>query len=218
MKTLAALAVLLLPPAALAADLAGTVVETMDAAGYTYLLLKTEAGEKKWAAVPKAKVKKGAKAVVVNYAEMRGFQSPTLNRSFDVIAFGTFGDGSAPAAAPAPERAADRGPIKVARAAGADARSIAELHAQKKSLSGKEVVVSGEVVKYSAGILGANWAHLRDGTGKAKDGSDDVTVILKEDAEMGQVITVRGKVVIDKDLGGMYKFPVALEDASLVGR
>lgn len=218
MKTLVALAVLLLPPAARAVDLSGTVIETMDAAGYTYLLLKTEAGEKKWAAVNRAKVKKGAKAVVVNYAEMRGFESPTLHRKFDVIAFGTLGDASAPAAAPTPARAADEGPIKVAKAAGADARSIAELHAQKKSLGGKEVVVSGKVVKYSAGILGANWAHLRDGTGKAKDGSDDVTVILKEDAETGQVITVRGKVVLDKDLGGMYNFPVAIEDAVLVER
>ncbi|PIR16136.1 MAG: nucleotide-binding protein, partial [Elusimicrobia bacterium CG11_big_fil_rev_8_21_14_0_20_64_6] len=70
--------------------------------------------------------------------------------------------------------------------------------------------------KYNSGILERNWAHLRDGSGNAKDGSDDITVILKDEAELGQIVTVRGKVVLDKDLGGMYKFPVALEDAVLV--
>ena len=49
-----------------------------------------------------------------------------------------------------------------------------------------------------------------------KDGSDDITVLLKDTSEVGQVITARGRVVLDKDLGGMYKFPVCLEDAVLV--
>ena len=95
-------------------------------------------------------------------------------------------------------------------------RTIAEIYAQKKELAGKEVLVSGKVVKYNSGILERNWAHLRDGSGKAKDGSDDITVLLKDESAMGQVITARGKVVLDKDLGGMYKFAVVLEDAVLV--
>ena len=111
----------------------------------------------------------------------------------------------------------DFGVIKVAKASGPDARNVAEVYAQKKALKGKDVVVAGKVVKYNAGILDRNWAHLRDGSGSAKDGSDDLTVLLKDaSAELGQVITVRGKVFLDKDLGGMYKFPVCLEDATLV--
>ena len=221
-------ALLCFSPLASAADLTGTVVETMDSGGYTYLLLKTPAGDKKWAAVTKAKVKKGSKATVTGAMEMKDFESPSLKRKFASIAFGTLAD-SAPAGhvgaakgdpmagMPAHgSRAEVKGPIKVAKPAGPDARTIGEVYAQKKALKGKEVVVAGKVVKYNAGILDRNWAHLRDGSGSAKDGSDDITVLLKDEAALGQVITVRGKVMLDKDLGGMYKFPVALEDAVLV--
>jgi hypothetical protein len=228
---LTAAAVLALSPLASAGDLTGTVVETMDAGGYTYLLIKTPAGDKKWAAVTQTKVKKGDKASVVNSMDMKNFESPSLKRKFDVIAFGQLGDGAAPAANPhagaakeAPAGAAQphggraevKGPIKVTKAAGPDGRTVAEVYAQKAALKGKDVVVTGKVVKYNSGILERNWAHLRDGSGKAKDGSDDITVILKDEAALDQVITVKGKVVLDKDLGAGYKFPVALEDAVLV--
>ncbi len=220
-----------------AGDLTGTIVESMDSGGYTYLLIKTPAGEKKWAAVMKANVKKGERATVTNAMDMKNFVSPTLKRKFDVIAFGLLGGGAAPTAAATPSadphagamkgaapasmpahggRAEIKGPIKVAKAAGPDARTVAEIYAEKTALKGKEVVVSGKIVKYNAGILDRNWAHLRDGSGVTKDGSDDITVLLKDTSEVGQVITARGRVVLDKDLGGMYKFPVCLEDAVLV--
>ena len=221
-------ALLAFSPLASAADLTGTVVETMDSGGYTYLLLKTPAGAQKWAAVTKAKVKKGSKATVTGAMEMKDFESPSLKRKFATIAFGTLAE-SAPAGhggaakgdpmagMPAHgSRAEVKGPIKVAKPAGPDARAIGEVYAQKKALKGKEVVVAGKVVKYNAGILDRNWAHLRDGSGAASDGSDALTVILKDEAALGQVITARGKVVLDKDLEGMYTFPVALEDAVLV--
>lgn len=219
--TIAAVLALVLP--ASAADLAGTVLESRDSGGYTYLLIKTASGEKKWAAVPKSKVKPGDKAVVVNSNDMVDFESPSLKRKFDVIAFGTLGDPAAPAANPHSGagkshgvRAQVSGPIKVAKATGPDGRAVEEVYAQKKSLQGGEVVVSGKIVKYNAGILDRNWAHLRDGSGNAKDGTDDLTVLLKDESSLGQTVTVRGKVVLDKDLGGMYRFPVVLEDAVLV--
>lgn len=231
MKLLLSLALLAFVTPSSAADLTGTVVETMDSGGYTYLLLKTPAGAQKWAAVTKAKVKKGSKATVTGAMEMKDFESPSLKRKFSTIAFGTLADGAPAghgghggaakgdpmAGMPAHgSRAEVKGPIKVAKPAGPDARTIGEVYAQKKALKGKEVVVAGKVVKYNAGILDRNWAHLRDGSGSAKDGSDDITVLLKDESALGQTITVRGKVVLDKDLGGMYKFPVALEDAVLV--
>ena len=213
-------------------DLKGTVLETIDAGTYTYLRLKTASGEK-WAAVPQTKLKKGAKTSVVGSMNMVDFESPTLKRKFPRIAFGTLEDSGAPKAPvgdphaggmpPAMaagmghgERAPDTGPIKVDKATGPDGRTVAEVYAQKKALKGKEVVVRGKVVKMNANILDRNWAHLRDGSGKAKDGNDDITVMLKDTADVGQVVTVRGKVVLDKDLGGMYKFAVVLEDAVLV--
>lgn len=216
-----------------AEDITGKVVETMDSGGYTYMRLKTPMG-KRWAVVTqtpttKAEVKRGATVTVVQTKDMQDFVSNTLKRKFDHIAFGLYG-GAGPRAAAAPSAAsassapdaagasrgdqAAAGPI--AKAPGPDGRTIAEIHAQKKALAGKMVVVRGKIVKLNAHILDRNWAHLNDGTGDAKDGSDDLMVILKDEAGLDQIVTVRGAVVLDKDLDGMFQFPVALEDAALV--
>ncbi len=66
----------------------GTVVEIIDTKTYTYLRLATTSGDV-WAAVPLTKVAKGAKARVVNPQPMDGFKSPTLNRTFEHLVFGT---------------------------------------------------------------------------------------------------------------------------------
>ncbi|MEK7389415.1 MAG: nucleotide-binding protein [Elusimicrobiota bacterium] len=225
---LAAALAVALAPSLRAEDITGTVLETMDSGGYTYLRLKTPSGDR-WAAVMKAKVKKGDTATVVNTMEMKDFKSPTLKRTFKRIAFGLMGGAAAPAN-PHPEAAADphaaaakdasrapeAAPIKVDKASSPDGRTIAEVYAQKAALKGKDVAVRGKIVKYNPGIMDRNWAHLRDGSGQDKDGSNDLTVLLKDSAELGQVVTVRGKVALDKDLGGMYQFPVSLEDATLV--
>lgn len=227
-----AASLLALPALAATGDVSGTVVESMNSGGYTYLLIKTASGEQQWAAVAKTKVAAGAAATVTGVMEMKNFESPTLKRKFDRIYFGNLAEGAAKGGALRPHggnasphggtasphgtRAEVKGPIKVAKAAGPDARTVAEIHAQKTALQGKEVVLAGKVVKYNAAILDRNWAHLRDGSGSAKDGSDDLTVVLKDESALGRVITVRGKVVLKKDLGASYQFPVLLEDAVLV--
>ncbi|HEX7581068.1 MAG TPA: hypothetical protein VF580_13815, partial [Thermoanaerobaculia bacterium] len=71
-----------------AVDLTGAIMETMDSGGYTYLKLKTPAGEI-WAAVNQAPVKVGEQATVIGSMQMDGFESPTLNRKFDRIYFGS---------------------------------------------------------------------------------------------------------------------------------
>ena len=61
--------------------LTGTVLETMDSGGYTYLKLKTDQGEK-WTAVNQSMVKVGAKVSVIGPSLMQNFESTTLNRKF----------------------------------------------------------------------------------------------------------------------------------------
>jgi hypothetical protein len=73
-----------------------------------------------------------------------------------------------PAAAPAP--------VKVPKATGPDARTVAEVVAGKATLKGKPVLVHGQVVKVSSGILGKNWLHLQDGSGTASAGTNDILV------------------------------------------
>ena len=66
--------------------LRGSVVETMNAAGYTYLLIETE-GKRVWAAAPELAVEVDDVVQTVAGMAMHDFTSKTLNRSFDVVYF-----------------------------------------------------------------------------------------------------------------------------------
>ncbi len=94
----------------------GTVLETMPASDYTYMRLKTSSGEI-WAAVNKTKIAKGDNVTVANAMTMDGFESKTLNRTFDKIVFGVLAaPGGSPDAAVAPAAMmADHAPSVVAR-------------------------------------------------------------------------------------------------------
>ncbi len=218
-------------------SLTGTVLETIDAAGYTYMRLKTPKGEI-WAAVNKAAVKKGSEVTVVNTIPMDGFKSETLNRNFDHIVFGSLRTGTSPAPAlpslapghvasmdkqttVAAQHAAvadapvEADKIKVKKAEGADGKTVSEIFARKASLKGASVAVRGRVVKYNPGIMGKNWIHLRDGTGSREQKDDDITVTTTDSAAVGAVIVVRGIVHVDRDFGSGYAYPVIIEDAKV---
>jgi hypothetical protein len=64
----------------------GKVVETMNAAGYTYVQVE-ENGQKIWVAVMETKVKTGDIVEFPDSPPMINFQSKSLNRVFDKIIF-----------------------------------------------------------------------------------------------------------------------------------
>ena len=216
----------------------GVVQETFDASDYTYMRLKTADGET-WAAVTKAAVKKGDEVTIVDAAPMDGFESKTLNRKFDRIVFGALAaPGSGAAAAPvAPGHApavdpgvrqqmaaqhamaasgpADVGKIDVKKAEGTNGRTVAELFSQRAVLKGQEVAVRGKVVKFTSGVMGRNWVHLRDGSGSREKKDDDVTITTNDVVAVGDVVLVRGTVGLDKDFGAGYVYPVLIEGAKV---
>jgi hypothetical protein len=218
--------------------LAGKVLETMDAGGYTYLRLDTAAGPA-WAAVEKSKVKKGDRVTVLGSVAMEGFESRTLGRRFDRIVFGALEAAGGPEkAAPARSPAAagvppamtaalaaqhaaaasgpvETGSIEVARATTADGRTVAEVFAQRAALDTRAVAVRGQVVKFLPGIMGRNWLHLRDGTGSSANKDHDLTVTTSETAAVGDVVLVRGTVRKDLDFGAGYAYAVLVEEAKL---
>jgi hypothetical protein len=225
-------------PEAAGASIKGKVLEQLDAPPYSYVKLQTAQGEA-WAAVPKAELAKGDEIVVVGAMPMTDFESKTLNRKFETVYFGTLAGAGGGAAAPmgmapgpmpggdgmgAPGIAAqhaaaaagpaDVGDVKVPKATGADARTVAEIFAQRAALGEKPVTIRGKVVKFNEGIMGRNWIHLRDGTGTAgKD--NDITVTTSETVAVGDVVVVKGTVRVDKDFGHGYSYPVIVEDAKL---
>jgi hypothetical protein len=219
-------------PEAAGATIKGKLVERLDAAPYSYLKIKTAQGEV-WAAVPKTELAAGADVAVTGAMPMSDFESKTLKRKFEVVYFGTLGGDAAPPPPPAmgdggpPSPASmaaqhaaaaagpsDVGNVKVAKASGADARTIAEVFAQRTALKEKPVTIRGKIVKYNEGIMGRNWIHIRDGSGTAgKD--NDLTVTTSEKAAVGDVVLVKGTVRTEKDFGAGYSYPVIVEDAKL---
>jgi len=191
-----------------AGSLTGTVEETIDAAGYTYVRVKTASGDQ-WAAVTQTPLTKGATVTINAQMTAEKFESKTLHRTFDRVVFGTIA-GSAPASSPRERMSSpDTGNVNVPKATASDAKTIAELHAEK-SLKDAPVTVSGKVVKYLPGIMGRNWIHIRDGSGP-----DDLTVTTTDTAAVGDVITAHGTVRRDKDFGAGYSYAVIVEDAKV---
>jgi hypothetical protein len=108
---------------------------------------------------------------------------------------------------------ADVGDVKVPKATGANAKTVAEVHAQKAQLKEKKVTVRGKVVKSNAGIMGKNWIHVRDGSGTQEKGDNDITVTSESAASVGEVLVITGVVRVDKDFGAGYAYPVIIEEA-----
>ena len=73
-------------PAASGISLSGTVVETMNSGGYTYVLIEQN-GKKTWIAGPQTTVKVGQQVTCEPGMEMKNFTSKTLKRTFDSIIF-----------------------------------------------------------------------------------------------------------------------------------
>jgi hypothetical protein len=212
--------------------LTGKVLERIDASPYCYLRIQTAQGEV-WAAVPEAKIEKGTEVTVANPMLMNNFESKTLNRTFAAVYFGTLAPaGGAPAAptapaampgAPTAPQGQSGAPVvameavsKVDKATGADARTVAEVWAQKGALKEKTVSIRGKVVKYNGGVLGKNWMHLQDGSGEVGKSNHDITVTSQDVAAKGDVVTIKGVVRLDKDFGAGYTYAVIVEDAKVV--
>jgi hypothetical protein len=154
---------------------------------------------------------------------MAQFTSKSLNRTFDMIYFSGGPVTSASAGKKSPEialgskaavSAIDRD-VKVEKAAGADAYTVAEIYQKAAALHKKTVLVKGKVVKVSAGIMGMNWIHLQDGTGDPKNGSHNLVVTSDDLPAKGDVVTMKGPITKDKDFGSGYKYSVIMEKGSV---
>ena len=208
------------------ASASGTVVETMNAAGYTYVQVDTGSA-KVWAAAPEFQVKVGDQVVVPEGTPMQNYHSNTLNRDFAVVYFVGSILNSSTGGAPAhggempaghPPAAASKPPVQIDLSGVKKAEggvTVEEIFAGKANLAGKDVVLRGKVVKFNAQIMGKNWLHVRDGSGDAKARTNDLTITTDVPVKVGDTVLVKGKVTLDKDFGSGYKYNVIIEDAKV---
>nr|WP_320114102.1 hypothetical protein [uncultured Desulfuromonas sp.] len=210
-----------------AEEMSGSVLETMNTAGYTYIKVKTET-EEIWAAAPEFPVKVGDKVMIPQGMAMTNYHSNTLNRDFDVVYFVSNvlvagqdaplnpGDAMGDAAAAMGHQKPMTAPMDMdfsALTKPENGHTIAEIYAQKDALATKEVILRAKVVKFSPKIMKTNWIHLQDGSGEA--GSNDLTITTGSEAAVGDTVLVKGILDLNQDFGYGYQYDLIIQDAKV---
>ncbi len=212
------------------------VQKVINTSQYTYFLLsevgnpKVKESDTMWAAVPFMESKIGDTLYYKGAGyPMKNFQSKELNRTFPDVLFldaltknadfvkKDMANVPAHQAMSSTDTATAGKPqiakidVKVDKAAGGI--TIAELYAKKESYNGKIVKIKGKVTKFSPDIMEKNWIHLQDGTDAS--GKYDLTITTTQTVVVGDIITVEGKIAINKDLGYSYFYEVIMEEAKI---
>lgn len=228
-------------PQASASALSGTVVETFDGGGYTYIQFDTGT-EQKWAAVGQTTVTVGEKISLKPGPVMKDFHSRTFDRTFPEIIFSSGLAGGNGAAASAGSNFGDAlqseglgmmppagtmeqvsgGSIQavtpaqevtIEKAEGENGYTVEEVFTQSADLAGKKIKIRGKAVKVSPNIMGKNWIHLQDGTGSPTANSHDLVITSADIPEKDSIIVIEGVLAKDKDFGAGYKYGVIIEEA-----
>jgi len=102
--------------------------------------------------------------------------------------------------------------LVIEKAPGANAYTVAEIYAKGADLNQKKVAVRGKVVKVSANIMGKNWIHMQDGSGKPEAGTHDLVLTSQQKPTVGEVLIGEGVMAADKDFGAGYRYKVIVEE------
>jgi len=215
----------LLAPVNLAAETGpvnSTVAEIIDAGGYTYIRIKES---DIWIATSTMEVSEGDPIEYSGGAEMLNFHSKSLDRTFESIWFvqkvnlsgqdphqQAAARGHAPIPADRPRDAAIAAPAPGSIEKLDGGKSVEEILSDSAALKGQTVSLRAKVIKVSENIMGMNWITLQDGTGTAPD--DKLMAISSEMVAVGEVVTAKGLLENDVDLGYGYKYAALLEEAT----
>lgn len=216
---------------------AGTVIYAKTAGNYTYIRLKE--GEKKvWLATSPLEVSVGDPVEYAGGDVMKKFESKAMNKTFDEIRFVTRirvvkdepapapgaaasiahpkaggKDGAKEGAKDAPKGSPAVSPPKKGEIEKAEkGKTVEEIFAGREKLKDRPVVLRGKVVKVSRNILMKNWVTLSDGTGAKPD--DRIVAVTTDNVALGGVVTVKGIVKTDVNLGAGYKYKVLIDEAT----
>jgi hypothetical protein len=189
----------------------GTVVDTLNGGGYTYMQID-DTKKKYWVAVEGTKVEKGTEVRFTEELRAKNFESKSLNRTFDEIVFAS----NLQYRTNVPEKgnlALMNEQVKESPYKQKDTMSVKEAWEKRASLKDKTIAIRGKVVKASPNILGQNWIHIQDGTG---EGSEVGRIVFtsKELPKVGDIVTASGVVSVDKDFGSGYFYKIIVQNAT----
>jgi hypothetical protein len=202
----------------------GTVAETVESGGYSYLRLEEQ---DIWIATTSVPVSVGDQVQYSGGMEMRDFHSKSLDRTFESIFFvqrihlvgngaekgpAMAGPGSGAMQIFKPEKAEAPGPGEIKPLS--DGMTIAAVFSQSEQLKDQTIRLSAKVIKINKAIMGRNWVTLQDGTGT--EPNNKLLATSQEVVSPGDIVTVEGIIQTDIDLGYGYKYEVLLEEATFL--
>lgn len=197
------------------------VTDVVQGNNYTYLQVKENMTDR-WVAVTKQDVSKGDVYYYDNALEMTNFHSKEIDRDFDVIYFVSRISKTPLAQAPASMSGMPEGHSGKVAAKDAEVEitkpegelTVGDVYANRSEYAAKEFEIRGVVVKVNEQVMGKNWIHIQDGTGEG--GNFDLTITTQANANVGDEVTFKGKLTLNKDFGAGYSYEVIMEDGELV--
>jgi len=204
------------------------VDEVIQTTSYTYLHVK-ENDTLRWLAIPSMQASKGDTYYYSEGLPMKQFESKELHKTFDEVLFlggvsavpvgsnpttitgnATDAHGQSAGAQPYTRKTTQEVKKSITIVAPKDCITIAELFSKKDFYAGKTIKIKGEVTKYNPEIMNKNWIHLQDGT--ENNGKFDLVITSGGTVRPGDIVTLEGKITLNKDFGYGYLFDVMMEE------
>ncbi len=212
-----------LPPLKDAASSEHKVVveEVLNTEKYSYLNV-TKDGEKFWIAISKREVMVGDTYYYKGGLLKKNFFSKEFNRVFETVYLvsniwkkPTIAEGGSAVdeALAHSHRGAHPSPnLEVKDIQHTEgAIKLSDLFENKSNYANQTIKVTGKVVKVNPMIMNRNWLHLQDGTGEGLD----LTITTSESVPLGAIVSLEGRIALDKDFGAGYRYDIIMEGAVL---
>lgn len=194
------------------------VNEVLPTEKYIYLNV-TEGKENFWIATLKMDANVGEEYIYKGSVRLTDFKSEEYNRTFEEVYFvseiipATHGmEDISKMGSQAQTQEEGKESFQAKNIAVMGSLRIAELVSNPEKYENQVVQISGQCVKLNPEIMGLNWIHLKDGS------KDEYDLVLTSDemVTVGQIVTMKGTVSLDKDFGAGYRYDIIIEGANIV--
>lgn len=190
------------------------VLEVLAADPYSYLYV-SEGTDSYWIAIRKQEVSIGEEYYFANGLLKTGFESKTHNRTFEKLYLVSKLMPLDHSKTQMTQDTTEKNFVIINDSPSPDIEGvipISQLIEHKESYAGNHVIIHGTITKINPEIMNRNWIHIQDGS--ADD--FDLVVTSAELFKVGDLVTLSAHVVLNKDFGAGYSYPLILENAKAI--
>ncbi len=190
------------------------VKEILDGTRYSYLKVEKD-GNEYWISTLKQSYEVGETYFYTEAIHKTNFYSTEFNRNFEdfylVSDLQPMGDHSGHEHNHTTVQPQDL-TVSASETKRAGSVTIKELISNSKKYVGKNVQVTGKVIKVNANIMDRHWVHIKD----ASYDSYDFVLTTNTVVPIGHIVTFKGQFNQNVDFGSGYKFDFILENATTI--